>query len=96
LRIKRRQIGIRPGEKIHETLITAEENMRAKEEKCTFDNTPVTTIRSYFECEIVPDADAMSRYAKAFLPANSDFTSKDTKLLNPKETLSLLKEGDSL
>jgi len=96
LTIKKRYVGIRPGEKMHETLITAEENMRAEEEMDAFDNTPITTTRSYFECRIIQDVEVMTRYENTPLVGASDFTSQDAKLLNPEETLNLLKEMELL
>lgn len=92
--IKRRIVGIRPGEKIHETLLTADENMRSEEEKDMFDETPIAVVRSYFECKMLYDKVIMSRYQEPFNFLNGDFTSKDTKLLDAHETLSLLKEAE--
>jgi UDP-N-acetylglucosamine 4,6-dehydratase len=95
-RIERRQVGIRPGEKIHETLITADENGRSEDEADTFDNEPITAIRSYFECKMTADADLMARYKEPLSVASVDYTSRDAKQLNPEETLALLRDAGLL
>ena len=94
--LERNVIGVRPGEKIHETLITADELSRHLEEPDRFGEETVTAIRSYFECRMVPDPVVYDKFAEEIPTPGSDFTSQDTELLDPAQTLALIKEAHLL
>jgi len=89
-------IGVRPGEKIHETLLTADELSRSLEEVDQIENSPITAVRSYFECKMAPDPVVYDRFLEHIPKPERDFTSQDTKLLNPQETLNLIKDAGLL
>ena len=91
-KIEKTIIGVRPGEKMHETLITADELSRAIEEPDEFDGNTVTTIRSYFECRMVPDPVVYDKFAEKIPTPQRDFTSKDAEQLDARQTLELMKE----
>ena len=86
-------IGIRPGEKMHETLLTADEISRSYEEIDDSDGVPITTVKSYFECRMIPDSVVVDKYEEKIPICNDDFTSADTLLLDPAGTLQLIKEA---
>jgi UDP-glucose 4-epimerase len=94
--IEKTIIGVRPGEKIHETLITADELSRNLEEEDAFGTETITAIRSYFECKMVPDPVVYDKFDEQMPAPESDFTSNDTQLLDPAETLQLIKEAGIL
>jgi len=94
--LQRNVIGVRPGEKIHETLITADELSRHLEEPDPFGEGSITAIRSYFECRMVPDPVVYDKFAEEIPTPGSDFTSQDTQLLDPGQTLRLIKEAHIL
>jgi UDP-glucose 4-epimerase len=94
--IKKTIIGVRPGEKIHETLITADELSRNLEEPEAFGTEMITAIRSYFECKMVPDAVVYDKFDEEIPPPGGDFTSNDTELLDAEATLALVKEAGIL
>jgi len=75
-------IGIRPGEKVHETLITREEFMRAKD------------VDDYFRID--PESDSLD-YDKYFFKGtefekmhNEGYTSENTRQMDVEETIELL------
>jgi UDP-glucose 4-epimerase len=94
--IKRTIIGVRPGEKIHETLITADELSRELEEPEALGSKAITAIRSYFECKMVPDAVVYDKFDEKMPTPGGDFTSNDTELLDAAATLQLIKEAGIL
>ncbi len=94
--LRRNVIGVRPGEKMHETLLTADELARAVETSGRDDGGDIIAIRSYFECKMTPDPVVYDKFLEELPQPKSDFTSEDTRLLNPQETLDLLKEASLL
>jgi UDP-glucose 4-epimerase len=94
--LKRDIIGVRPGEKMHETLLTADELARATEVNGQNEGGDIIAIRSYFECKMAPDPVVYDKFLEDLPQPKSDFTSKDTRLLNPQETLGLLQEASLL
>jgi UDP-glucose 4-epimerase len=71
-----RNIGIRPGEKIHETLLTSEERSLAIEHE------------KYFQ---VRKRINLSDSSNARIDHEPEYTSANTQLLNPQELAELLK-----
>ncbi len=78
-------LGVRLGEKLHETLLTAEENSRGKTEKqgnVTYVRVPANVDRNYFD--------------QGHNLGAKDFTSLDAEQLNPEQVLAKLKEAKIL
>ena len=94
--LRRNLIGVRPGEKMHETLLTADELTRSIEVNEQSDGDEIIAIRSYFECKMAPDPVVYDKFLEDLPQPKEDFTSKDTRLLNPQETLGLLQEASLL
>jgi UDP-N-acetylglucosamine 4,6-dehydratase len=93
---RRLVVGPRPGEKMHETLMTSEETSRAVDEYDKFDGVPITAIRPYGEFTPIPDGDAVSRFSVPPEKAKGDFTSLDAVQLDKAGVGALLHEANVL
>ena len=95
-KLKRNIIGIRPGEKIHETLLSADELARSIEVTDEFGGGDIVAVRSYFECKMVTDPVVHDRYLDDVPVIESDLTSQDTTMLSAEQVLNLLKKDGLL
>jgi UDP-glucose 4-epimerase len=95
-RFPTRKVGIRPGEKIHETLLTADEEARAHDEASSHDSGSVTVIRPYFAYRMTSDEEVLGRFDDKFFVDQAAFTSESTRQLSPEETLQFLRQAELL
>lgn len=81
-----KEIQVRPGEKMHETLITSEEMARVSDLP-----NGMTVIRPYYAYTLNPE-----QYEASLDFHREDFTSGNAKQLNVEEVLALLKKSNCL
>ena len=89
-------VGARPGEKMHETLLSSDEAARAVDEVDGIDGSAITAIRPYDEFGPVADGDTVSRFSSPLVTAGADFTSLDTQQLDVAGVTQLLHEAKVL
>jgi UDP-N-acetylglucosamine 4,6-dehydratase len=89
-------VGARPGEKLHETLMSSDEAVRAVDEVDGIDGSAVTAIRPYEEFDPVPDDNTVSRFTAPLVARGDDFTSLDAQQLDVAGVTQLLHEAKVL
>ncbi len=89
-------VGSRPGEKMHETLMSSDETDRAVDEVDGIDGSAITAIRPYEEFGPVPDENTVARFTAPLVAGGADFTSLDTQQLDIAGVTQLLQEAKVL